>query len=126
MICANPDVVVERGASICYCAGALGEAYEALGGSVQYAGKPKPPIYVAALEKAAALRGKRIDKRQVLAIGDGLKTDILGAYGFGIDALFVASAVHLDTAANLTKHSLAQLFASGPARPIAAIDRLAW
>ena len=126
MICANPDLVVERGSSISYCAGALGEAYEALGGSVAYAGKPKPPIYLAALARAAELRGKPIAKREVLAIGDGLKTDILGAHDNGLDALFVASGIHLGAGNALDVSSLSRLFAAAHALPVAAIERLAW
>ena len=57
MVCANPDVVVERGDTLVYCAGALADAYKALGGEVLYCGKPHAPIYEVALEKAAALRG---------------------------------------------------------------------
>jgi len=121
MICANPDIVVERGASISYCAGALGAAYEAIGGKVAYAGKPKTPIYEAALAAAGSP-----DKGKVLAIGDGLKTDILGAHDFGIASLFVASAIHLDTEAGLTPETLAKLFTGQGPRPIAAIERLKW
>lgn len=120
MICANPDIVVERGASISYCAGALGAAYEAIGGKVAYAGKPKTPIYVAALAAAG-----NPDKRKVLAIGDGIKTDILGAADFGIASLFVASAIHMDAGAALSAEELAKLFA-GARAPIAAIQRLMW
>ena len=126
MICANPDIVVERGSSICYCAGALGAAYEAIGGMVAYAGKPKSPIYDVALSQVAALRGRAVQKSEVLAIGDGLKTDILGAQTFGIDALFVASAIHLDAATGLTVASLSNLFTGEWPQPVAAIERLAW
>ena len=126
MICANPDIVVERGAQICYCAGAIGQAYERLGGKVAYAGKPKAPIYEAALTAAARLRGRPVDRSQALAIGDGLKTDMLGAFDFGLDALYVASGIHLDAAAGLTEAGLAALFAGQPSRPIAAVARLAW
>ena len=57
MVCANPDIVVERGDTLVYCAGALADAYAALGGDVLYCGKPHAPIYQAALDKAASLRG---------------------------------------------------------------------
>ena len=126
MICANPDIVVERGSQICYCAGALGQAYEALGGAVAYAGKPKAPIYQEAMARAARLRGGTIAKREALAIGDGLRTDILGAHDFGLDALFVASGIHLNANIGLDAGSLAGLFAGAKARPIAAVERLAW
>jgi len=126
MICANPDIVVERGSSISYCAGALGAAYEAIGGKVAYAGKPKSPIYEAAFSSASKFRGRSVGKSDVLAIGDGLKTDVLGAFNFGLDVLFVASAIHLDAQTGLTSESLAELFSDESAHPIAAIERLAW
>ena len=126
MICANPDIVVERGSAICYCAGALGEAYEDLGGRVAYAGKPKQPIYDAAMARASQLRAREVAKSEILAIGDGLKTDILGAHDNGIDVPFVASAIHLDAGTGLTAQSLGRLFPRDQSRPLAAIERLAW
>jgi HAD superfamily hydrolase (TIGR01459 family) len=90
MICANPDVVVRWGGRLVYCAGALAEAYERLGGRVIYGGKPHPPIYNLALLRFEAVAGRPIDRRRVLAIGDGVKTDIAGANMNRLDALFVA------------------------------------
>jgi HAD superfamily hydrolase (TIGR01459 family) len=89
MVCANPDVVVERGDRLVYCAGALAKLYEELGGSVLLSGKPHPPIYDAAMEHAGLT-----DRRQVLAVGDGLYTDIRGACDAGIDALFISGGIH--------------------------------
>ncbi len=126
MICANPDVVIMRGADLCYCAGALGQAYETLGGAVAYAGKPHSPIYAAALARAEAIRCKPIGKREILAIGDGLNTDILGAHNFGIDALYVASGIHLEAGQALDAGSLVGMFAERVERPIAAQAELAW
>ena len=63
MVCANPDVVVERGDTLVYCAGALADAYVALGGEVLYCGKPHAPIYDMALTTAASLRGGTIPAR---------------------------------------------------------------
>ena len=91
MICANPDHLVERGDKLVYCAGALAAIYEKLGGNVVYAGKPHAPIYELALETIASLAGRAVSKHEVLAIGDGVNTDIAGAAGLGIDAVFVAS-----------------------------------
>ena len=59
MLCANPDLVVERGTQLIYCAGALADLYHSMGGEVLYAGKPHPPIYQEALRRAAAARGSR-------------------------------------------------------------------
>jgi HAD superfamily hydrolase (TIGR01459 family) len=95
MVCANPDVVVERGDTLVYCAGALADAYAALGGEVLYCGKPHAPIYDAALARAAALRGATVPARQrVLAIGDSVRTDLKGAAAFGLDYIFVTSGIH--------------------------------
>jgi HAD superfamily hydrolase (TIGR01459 family) len=89
MICANPDIVVQRGASLIYCAGALAQLYEGLGGRVVQAGKPFAPIYDLALARAGAP-----DRGKVLAIGDGVMTDMAGAAAQGLDALFVADGIH--------------------------------
>jgi len=126
MICANPDLVVMRGADMCYCAGALGQAYEALGGAVAYAGKPHAPIYAAALARAEAIRGRAIAKSEMLAIGDGLNTDILGAQRYGIDRLYIASSIHLEAGATLNAAALAKLFADRTDHPVAAQAELAW
>lgn len=94
MICANPDVVVHVGDRLIYCAGALAQAYEALGGKTVMAGKPHPPIYGAALREAVACRGVEVERTRVLAIGDGLRTDVAGASGQAIDMLFITSGIH--------------------------------
>jgi HAD superfamily hydrolase (TIGR01459 family) len=95
LICANPDIVVQRGDKLIYCGGALAQLYESLGGKVTMAGKPYPAIYELALARAAAARGGGApDARRVLCIGDGLPTDIRGANARGLDVLFVANGIH--------------------------------
>ena len=94
MVCANPDLVVERGERLVYCAGAIADLYGSLGGQVLYAGKPHRPIYETALAKAAATRGQGSALDRVLAIGDSVRTDLTGAHGFGIDCLFVTRGIH--------------------------------
>src|ERR1700684_1555761 len=94
MICANPDIMIHRGDTLIYCAGALARRYEDLGGSVIYAGKPYAPIYDRALALAQEIRGAPVDKRRVLAIGDGMRTDIVGASRAGLDVLFVTGGIH--------------------------------
>jgi HAD superfamily hydrolase (TIGR01459 family) len=94
MICANPDIVIHRGDTLVYCAGALARRYEEFGGSVIYAGKPHGVIYDRALALVGRVRGAPADKRRVLAIGDGMKTDIVGAVRAGLDALFVTGGIH--------------------------------
>ena len=94
MICANPDIVVERGDRLVWCAGALARLYEDLGGEVTILGKPHAPIYKAALERLSGLAGEDVAKQDVLAIGDGLPTDIRGAVSQDIDVLFITAGIH--------------------------------
>jgi HAD superfamily hydrolase (TIGR01459 family) len=128
MLCANPDRMVERGQTLIFCAGALAEVYAEFGGNVIYAGKPYPPIYELAFETIAQLAGKTIPREEILAIGDGVHTDILGAANFGLDTVFVASGLHVaktrghDTLEDLF---LAELFEGVPP-PLAALPELAW
>jgi HAD superfamily hydrolase (TIGR01459 family) len=94
LICANPDIVVERGDRLIYCAGAIAELYRELGGEVVFYGKPHRPIYERAMALAAERRGRPAELRRVLAIGDSVRTDLAGAHGFGIDCLFVTRGIH--------------------------------
>ncbi|MCX5497342.1 TIGR01459 family HAD-type hydrolase [Kaistia dalseonensis] len=94
MICANPDIVVERGHKLIWCAGALAERYRSFGGTTFIAGKPHAPIYDEALTQAARIRGDAIARERVLAIGDGAPTDLKGAYSQGLDVLFVSGGIH--------------------------------
>jgi HAD superfamily hydrolase (TIGR01459 family) len=128
MICANPDIMVERGDQLVYCAGALAENYALLGGEVVYAGKPHAPIYDLAFEMVAEKRGFGVPRRRIVAIGDGIRTDIAGAAAQEIDSVFVASGVHLAVSARekLNSATISRLFASNRARPIAALAELAW
>jgi HAD superfamily hydrolase (TIGR01459 family) len=94
LICANPDIVVERGDRLIYCAGAIAELYRELGGEVTFYGKPHRPIYERAMALAAERRGHPAPLDRVLAIGDSVRTDLTGALGFGIDCLFVTRGIH--------------------------------
>jgi HAD superfamily hydrolase (TIGR01459 family) len=94
LICANPDIVVERGDRLIYCAGAIAELYRELGGEVIFYGKPHRPIYERATALAAERRGRPTPLDRVLAIGDSVRTDLAGAHGFGIDCLFVTRGIH--------------------------------
>ena len=93
-ICANPDIVVERGERLIWCAGALARDYAQLGGRTLIAGKPHRPIYEAALKAAADVVGRDVERREVLAIGDGVLTDVKGASDAGMDVLFVSAGIH--------------------------------
>jgi HAD superfamily hydrolase (TIGR01459 family) len=124
MICANPDVMVERGGRMIYCAGAIACAYEALGGEVAYAGKPYAPIYALTFETLEKLKVGSADKGKLLAIGDGIGTDIAGAAGAGVRSVFVASGVHVK--GGLDAAAIEGLFPPGSPRPVAAMTKLAW
>jgi len=130
MICANPDVVVHVGDKLIFCAGALAERYEALGGTVHYAGKPHAPIYDLAIATAAKIRGSVVDAGRVLAIGDGMRTDIMGANRQGIDSLFVSGGIHRDETSagdgRLDHAALAAFLAKADAVPTAVLADLAW
>ena len=115
MICANPDLVVERGDKLVYCAGSLAAAYAAKGGEVTYAGKPYLPIYERTFAEIARLAGPPVPKERMLAIGDGVDTDLEGAHAAGLRSVFIASAVHLP--GGLDAARLADLFASRPFAP---------
>jgi len=94
LICANPDIVVERGDRLIYCAGAVAELYRELGGEAIFYGKPHRPIYERAMALAAERRGRPTSLDRVLAIGDSVRTDLTGALGFGIDCLFLTRGIH--------------------------------
>jgi HAD superfamily hydrolase (TIGR01459 family) len=124
MICANPDIKVERGGELVWCAGALAADYQAKGGEVIYAGKPYLPIYQGTLGTIDALAGRPVSKGSVLAIGDGLETDLRGAHAAGLASVFIASAIHAP--GGLSPDVLRDLFATRPFAPVAALPALAW
>lgn len=93
LICANPDLVVERGHRIIPCAGAVAAYYEQLGGSTRIAGKPHRPIYEAALAAAREVKGE-VDLSKVIAVGDGMPTDVKGALSYGLDLLYISGGIH--------------------------------
>ncbi len=119
MLCANPDWVVQRGGKLIYCAGALADAYEKLGGAVIYYGKPMAPIYDLVRAGAGGVR-------RFLAIGDGLHTDVKGANGVGIDALFIADGIHGEDIAAVTPDAIGTLFAKAGVHARAAMGALVW
>lgn len=100
LVCANPDRVVQRGDKLIPCAGALADLYAQLGGPVIMAGKPFAPIYDLALSEAASLAGGPVARQRVLAVGDGVPTDVLGAQAQGLDCLFIADGIHAAEIAN--------------------------
>ena len=92
LLCANPDIVVDRGETREWCAGALAALYTEMGGESLYFGKPHPPIYDLARRRLSAL-GKPIADDRILAIGDGVLTDVAGAMGEDIDSLFITGGL---------------------------------
>ncbi|MEM9394327.1 MAG: TIGR01459 family HAD-type hydrolase [Pseudomonadota bacterium] len=92
LLCANPDIVVDRGERREWCAGALAQLYSEMGGESLYFGKPHPPIYDLARARLAEL-GKMPGADRILAIGDGIATDIQGAQGEDIDSLFITGGL---------------------------------
>ncbi|TMV09891.1 TIGR01459 family HAD-type hydrolase [Ruegeria sediminis] len=92
LLCANPDIVVDRGEVREWCAGALARLYTEMGGESLYFGKPHPPIYDLARRRLVAL-GADVSDSDILAIGDGPQTDIAGAMGEGIDSLFITGGL---------------------------------
>lgn len=124
MLCANPDIVVQRGGQLVYCAGALARAYEKIGGEVIYFGKPYPAIYDLSLE--AMRQATRRTVTRVLTVGDGIETDLKGAQAMGFDALFVAHGIHAAELGEITGESLAQLLGKSGVKARAALRELVW
>lgn len=126
-ICANPDIVVERGERLIWCAGALARDYAQLGGRTLIAGKPHRPIYEAALKAAGEVLGREIARSEALAIGDGMLTDIKGAADQGIGALYVSGGIHASDYGHPLapdQERLAAFLAKHGATPVAVIPRL--
>ncbi|MBI4366191.1 MAG: TIGR01459 family HAD-type hydrolase, partial [Deltaproteobacteria bacterium] len=129
MVCGNPDVVVERGDRLVYCAGSIADLYAAMGGEVLYAGKPYRPIYDMALAKAEASAGRRAVLKRVLALGDSVRTDLKGARALGVDFLFVTSGIHAEELGGRERPESAALqatFAAAGGMPKAVMRQLAW
>jgi len=92
LLCANPDIVVDRGETREWCAGALAKLYTEMGGESLYFGKPWPPIYDLARARLAEI-GRAVPDAQILCIGDGISTDVKGAMGEDLDALFLSGGL---------------------------------
>ena len=102
LLCANPDIIVDRGDKREWCAGAVAQAYSEMGGTSLYFGKPHAPIYDLARRRLSAIRPNISDDR-ILAIGDGITTDIQGAIGEGIDSLFITGGLAAKETATATQ-----------------------
>ncbi len=95
LLCANPDIVVDRGESREWCAGALAKLYTEMGGESLYFGKPHPPIYDLARQRLAAM-GRPTPDNRILCVGDGIITDIRGAVGEDLDSLYITGGLARD------------------------------
>jgi HAD superfamily hydrolase (TIGR01459 family) len=125
MICANPDKIVRKGKHLQYCAGALAEAYQKLGGSVSMAGKPYAPIYELATQKAAQIRNGVVQSNQILAIGDGPETDILGAANQGYPVVYVGGGVREQSEDIAAEEAHIRALVPS-ANIVLAVNQLAW
>ena len=110
MVCANPDIQVKKGDKTIYCGGALAQKYEDMGGAVVYAGKPHDAIYRLSRQWIKEISGYEIPRERVLAIGDNIHTDLLGAQNQNYDCMFVATGIHDSNSAQvrglLEKHGI--------------------
>jgi HAD superfamily hydrolase (TIGR01459 family) len=128
-VCANPDLVVDVGGRLYLCAGALADAYSHMGGTVYWAGKPHATAYQAAHAAAECLRRKEVRSEQILVIGDAVRTDLAGAAGAGLDALFIAGGIHRHETIEgdaIDAGRLAKLFPVGTPGALAEMPALAW
>lgn len=122
MVCANADLVVVHQGRQMFCAGALAQRYEELGGRVRWHGKPYLSVYTTCFELLGIA-----DRRRILAVGDSLRTDIAGANNAGIDSILVTSGIHAaELGAPPEAEKLAAAIAAAGARPSAVMAQLTW
>lgn len=126
MICANPDYVVMRGGAMEICAGTIALAYEEMGGSVRYHGKPHPGIYRTCLGLFDGIAPDRI-----LAVGDSIRTDVAGAQAMGLKAVFIAAGIHRDKLMSaetgaVDAAQLAALCRAEGGMPVAVLREFRW
>jgi len=120
-LCANPDIVVQRGDRLIPCAGAIARLYECMGGDVIYYGKPYASVFEASLREAR----KRGPAAQALVIGDGPETDIIGANRLNLDALFILSGIH-SAQFRANPSAAGELLARAGAHAIGIMPELKW
>jgi HAD superfamily hydrolase (TIGR01459 family) len=125
MVCANPDIVVERGDRLIPCAGALAVRYRALGGRTIVVGKPFARIYEIAMAEVAAVHGVPIERERILAVGDGAATDIRGANEAGLASLFITAGIH-SAEYGSDPDRVGAFLGRSRARATGMMQRLAW
>lgn len=130
LICANPDLVVERGPDLLPCAGAIADLYERMGGETIWVGKPHPLVYRYARESIEARLGRPVAAERILCIGDALRTDVAGAAAAGHDCLMTLAGIHGHEIhlrdGRFNRELLEALFATQQKRPIAVAISLNW
>ena len=129
LIAANPDRVVEHGNRIIYCGGAVADLYEAHGGRILMAGKPYRPIYREAQRLAEEAAGRPLERSRILAIGDSVRTDAIGAANYDLDLLFITGSIHaeeLDAFGKPDPAAIRALVAPSGAELAGFMPRLAW
>ncbi|MCF6321084.1 MAG: TIGR01459 family HAD-type hydrolase [Rhizobiaceae bacterium] len=128
-VCANPDIVVEDGGIMRLCAGALAREYDKIGGETIIVGKPHTPVYEYAHAMLNEASQTPLDKSRILAIGDGINTDIAGALGFGFDVVYISAGIHASEyggADNPDERQLQKFLDDHNANPVAWMPRLGW
>ena len=120
IVCANPDIRVKRGDKMIYCGGALAQKYEQMGGKVIYAGKPHKPIYRLSRAWMDEALGYIPSNERILAIGDNIHTDLLGAQNEGFDCLFIGDGLDIGNSAAvfdvIRSHGISAKYAMGQLR----------
>lgn len=96
VLCANPDIIVDRGDVRLWCAGAIARDYQAAGGRVIWFGKPHAPVYDRCRRVVQEIAGREVPDARILAIGDGIATDVAGGIAAGLDTLFVTGGLSGD------------------------------
>lgn len=126
ILCANPDIVVDRGDRREWCAGAIAQIYSEMGGESLYFGKPHPPVYELARRRLMEL-DPTISDHKILAVGDGVVTDVIGAIGENLDVLFVTgglAAAETETKSEPNPKALERYLSDQQVSPTFAIGKL--
>jgi len=116
MLCTNPDLIVHRGSVTEYCAGSVAAIFKKLGGNVIYFGKPYPEIYNFCIKK----------NENILAIGDNIRTDIIGANKMKFDSLFITGGIHKKEFLNLPIQSYDKILNKYSAKTNYYQEKLTW
>lgn len=126
LLCTNPDLQVDYGDKRIFCAGAVAALYTEMGGESLYFGKPHPPIYDLARNRVTAAR--EVPDDRILCVGDGIRTDILGGLGDGLDTLFITGGMAADMfggdAANPDPDAMAEFFRHHQVTPTLTMSHL--